>query len=171
MHLLKDKLQLRLYQQTILNTASQKNTLVVLPTGLGKTHIAAALASLRLAHGKILFLAPTKPLVAQHLKTFSEIFEPAEELTLFTGETKAESRPALWQKSKIIFSTPQTIKNDLISGKVSFDSVALLVLDEAHRATGEYAYTFLAREYAKLSQNPRILALTASPGKKERKKK
>ena len=169
MHLLKDKLQLRLYQQTILNTASQKNTLVVLPTGLGKTHIAAALASLRLAHGKILFLAPTKPLVAQHLKTFSEIFEPAEELTLFTGETKAESRPALWQKSKIIFSTPQTIKNDLISGKVSFDSVALLVLDEAHRATGEYAYTFLAREYAKLSQNPRILALTASPGKNEEK--
>ncbi|MBI4096013.1 MAG: DEAD/DEAH box helicase [DPANN group archaeon] len=169
MHLLKDKLQLRLYQQTILNTASQKNTLVVLPTGLGKTHIAAALASLRLAHGKILFLAPTKPLVAQHLKTFSEIFEPKEELTLFTGETKADSRKDLWEKSKIIFSTPQTIKNDLISGKVSFDSVALLVLDEAHRATGEYAYTFLAREYAKLSQNPRILALTASPGKNEEK--
>ncbi|MBI2041120.1 MAG: DEAD/DEAH box helicase [DPANN group archaeon] len=169
MHLLKDKLQLRLYQQTILNTASQKNTLVVLPTGLGKTHIAAALASLRLAHGKILFLAPTKPLVAQHLKTFSEIFEPKEGLTLFTGETKADSRKELWEKSKIIFSTPQTIKNDLISGKVSFDSVALLVLDEAHRATGEYAYTFLAREYAKLSQSPRILALTASPGKNEEK--
>ena len=169
MHLLKEKLNLRLYQQTILNTAVQKNTLVVLPTGLGKTHIAAALASLRLPHGKILFLAPTKPLVAQHLNTFSEIFEPKEELVLFTGETKAKLRKDLWDKSKIIFSTPQTVKNDLISGKLSFGDVALLILDEAHRATGDYAYTFLAKEYARQSAVPRILALTASPGKNEEK--
>jgi Fanconi anemia group M protein len=38
----------RLYQQTILATAVKKNTLVVLPTGLGKTNIAVLLASNRL---------------------------------------------------------------------------------------------------------------------------
>ena len=38
----------RLYQETILATASLKNTLVVLPTGLGKTNIFIMLAAQRL---------------------------------------------------------------------------------------------------------------------------
>ena len=56
--------QPRLYQETILATAASKNTLVVLPTGMGKTAIAFMLAAQRLQHyplSKILILAPTKP--------------------------------------------------------------------------------------------------------------
>ena len=72
----KEKLNLRLYQQAILATAAKKNTLVILPTGLGKTFIAVALAGLRMkGSSKILILAPTKPLVNQHLRTFSEFFD------------------------------------------------------------------------------------------------
>ena len=38
----------RLYQETILATAAQKNTLIVLPTGMGKTNIFLMLAAQRL---------------------------------------------------------------------------------------------------------------------------
>ena len=65
----------RLYQETILATAALKNTLVVLPTGMGKTGIALLLAVQRLTHfpqSKILILAPTKPLAEQHRRTFTE---------------------------------------------------------------------------------------------------
>src|SRR3989344_5654231 len=110
----KDKLDLRLYQQTILNSAINQNTLVVLPTGLGKTHIAIALSAARLKeNSKILVLAPTKPLILQHMQTFSEFFEPADKLALLTGEVSPNERKILWNDSKIIFSTPQTKINDV----------------------------------------------------------
>ena len=50
--------KLRLYQETILNTAASSNCLVVLPTGLGKTAIAAALIKNRLQNyigSKVIF--------------------------------------------------------------------------------------------------------------------
>ena len=164
MQFLKEKLNLRLYQQTVLNSTLTQNTLVVLPTGLGKTQIAIGLAALRAPQGRILMLAPTKPLVVQHFKTFSEYFLPKEEMGIVTGATKLDEREKILQSSKIIFATPQTIKHDLLSGKFSFRDFSLVVFDEAHRATGNYDYVFLAKEYIKNANIPRILALTASPG-------
>jgi ERCC4-related helicase len=77
----------RLYQETILSTCVDKNCLVVLPTGMGKTVIALMLASQRLKcfpNSKILFLAPTRPLVDQHLQTFKNHFDiDEEELAVF----------------------------------------------------------------------------------------
>ena len=70
--MLKD-FQPRLYQETILASAIDKNTLVVLPTGLGKTHIFLMLAIHRLTkfpESKILFLGPTRPLITQYYNLF-----------------------------------------------------------------------------------------------------
>jgi ERCC4-related helicase len=58
----------RLYQNRILERARQCNTLVVLPTALGKTVIALLLGIEKAEEGKIFFLAPTRPLVQQHPK-------------------------------------------------------------------------------------------------------
>ena len=166
----KDKLELRLYQQTILNSAINQNTLVVLPTGLGKTHIAIALSAARLKeNSKILILAPTKPLVLQHMQTFSEFFQPTDKLALLTGEVSPSERKIVWNNSKIIFSTPQTIRNDIIYGQIKLTDVSLIVFDEAHRAVGDYAYVFIAENYIKTIPNGKILALTASPGSEEYK--
>ncbi|MCD6371420.1 MAG: DEAD/DEAH box helicase, partial [Candidatus Aenigmarchaeota archaeon] len=63
----------RKYQENIAKTGLSKNTLVVLPTGLGKTLIAILVAIKRLnryPNSKVLMLAPTRPLCAQHQKTF-----------------------------------------------------------------------------------------------------
>jgi len=160
--------QPRLYQETILATAVKKNTLVVLPTGLGKTNIFLMLASQRLKQypkSKILFLAPTKPLVEQHLQTFQKYFDfEKEKLAVFTGQTAPEKRTELYQNKQIIFSTPQVIENDIISSRLNLQDISLLGIDEAHRAVGDYAYVFVAKQYHKKSNFPKILALTASPG-------
>ncbi len=158
----------RLYQETILSTAATRNTLVVLPTGMGKTAIAFMLAAQRLQHfplSKILLLAPTKPLVEQHLQTFKQNLQlPDEAFALFTGEVAPAKRHELWQKAKVVFSTPQGLENDILSDKISLADVSLLVFDEAHRATGDYSYNFIAKQYNSKAKYPRILALTASPG-------
>jgi Fanconi anemia group M protein len=158
----------RLYQETILSTCVEKNCLVVLPTGMGKTMIAVMLASYRLKNfpsSKILFLAPTRPLVEQHYSTFKKNLDVEEkEMAVFTGQVSPEKRGELWKQSKIIFSTPQGLENDIITNRIDLSEVSLLVFDEAHRATGDYAYAFIAKQYDKKARYPRILALTASPG-------
>ena len=158
----------RLYQQTILATAAEKNTLVVLPTGMGKTNIFLMLAAQRLKqypNSKVLFIGPTKPLIDQYFNVFKEHFEIDEnEMAIFTGMVSPEKRGELWKKSKIIFSTPQGLENDIISNRINLEEICLLGVDEAHRAVGNYAYVFVAKQFMKLSQFPRIIALTASPG-------
>lgn len=158
----------RLYQETIFNTASTKNTLVVLPTGMGKTNIFLMLAAHRLKlypNSKILFIGPTKPLIDQYITVFKKHFDIEEEkLAVFTGMVKPAKRGELWKKSKIIFSTPQGLENDIISNRINLEEVSLLGIDEAHRAVGDYAYVFVSRQYYKKARYPRLVALTASPG-------
>ncbi len=156
----------RLYQQTILGTAVSKNTLVVLPTGLGKTAIAFLLIAQRLhqyPQSKILMLAPTKPLCEQHVETLKTHLKN-ENISLFTGSVKPEKRADLWKSSQIIVSTPQGLENDIINKRINLTETSLLIVDEAHHATGEYSYVWIADQYEKRSKYARILALTASPG-------
>ena len=158
----------RLYQQTILATAAEKNTLVVLPTGMGKTNVFLMLAAQRLKqypNSKILFIGPTKPLIEQYMNVFREHFEIREdEMAVLTGMVSPEKRGELWKISKIVFSTPQGLENDIISNRINLGEVCLLGVDEAHRAVGDYAYVFVAKQYQKLARHPKIVALTASPG-------
>jgi len=165
-----NKFEPRIYQQTLFNLASKNNTLIVLPTGLGKTAIAFMLIMYRLKNypdSKVVFLAPTKPLVDQHLNTFNSLVShnfSEEEILSFNGSISPKKRQDLWNSAKVIFSTPQGFENDILSNRISFKDVSLIIFDEAHRAVGEYSYVFLASEYQKQAKNSRILALTASPG-------
>ncbi|MFA6073504.1 MAG: DEAD/DEAH box helicase [Candidatus Woesearchaeota archaeon] len=160
----------RLYQEKIFDKTTKQNTLVVLPTGLGKTAIAAMLIAHRLENypgSKILFLAPTKPLAQQHEKTLNALLNDSFKKVLFTGSVSPEKRKALWLESDIIISTPQGLENDVISRKINLENVSLLIFDEAHRAIGDYSYVFLAKNYIEKANHQRILALTASPGSNE----
>jgi len=158
----------RLYQETILATTVNHNTLVVLPTGMGKTAISMMLSVQRFKQypkSKVLILAPTRPLVEQHIETFRKHIDINKEKTnVFTGFVKPEKRAELWKTSKVIFSTPQGLENDIITNRIDLKDVSLIVFDEAHRAIGDYAYVFIAKQYHKKAKYPRILALTASPG-------
>jgi ERCC4-related helicase len=158
----------RKYQSEIYEVCKDKNCLVVLPTGIGKTLIALMLAINRkkaFPLSKILFLAPTKPLAQQHLDYFKKhLPELFAELELFTGKIDASKRRKIWQTAEIIFSTPQCIGNDLKKRLYDLSEVSLLIEDECHRCLKNYAYTYIAQEYHKQAKNSRILGLTASPG-------
>lgn len=158
----------RLYQETILAVAATSNCLVVLPTGLGKTGVALMLAVQRLTQypdSKILMLAPTKPLCDQHGDTFRKHLNlPEDKIVVFTGSVAPEKRGELWKEAQIVVSTPQGLENDVINHRIDLAEVSLLCFDEAHHATKEYSYVWLAQQYEKLAKFPRILALTASPG-------
>lgn len=158
----------RLYQQTILATAVLKNTLVVLPTGMGKTNIFVMLAAQRLKqypNSKILMLGPTRPLIDQYRAVFESNFEiPKEKLATFTGQVSPEKREKLWKECQIFFSTPQGLENDIINSKINLKEVSLLGFDEAHKAVGDYSYVWIAKKYTELSKFPRIIGMTASPG-------
>ena len=88
-----------------------------------------------------------------------------------TGKITPTERRAVWNNShiKLIFATPEVVKNDIEENRTSLRDFILLVFDEAHRAVKDYAYTFVANEYIKQSIHPVILALTASPGSQKQR--
>ena len=80
---------LRDYQFNIIHKALFTNTLVCLPTGLGKTFIAAVVMYnfyRWYPNGKIVFLAPTKPLVTQQIEACHNVMGiPQEHSAEMTG--------------------------------------------------------------------------------------
>jgi len=156
------------YQKSILETAKENNTLVILPTGIGKTLIALMLSIERIKkfpRKKVLILAPTKPLVEQHLESFKkQLPELFAELDIFTGAVNAKKRKEIWRTAEIIFSTPQCIANDVRKGLYNLEEVSLLVIDEAHRCLKNYDYTYVSKAYKEQAKDQRIMGLTASPG-------
>lgn len=161
-------LEKREYQVRILETAKKMNTLVVLPTGMGKTPLAIMLAADRLEKypdSKVLILAPTRPLCAQHEKSFRDIMDlPKNHIVLVTGKIPPQNRYWYYRNARIISATPQTIKNDLQSNTLNLKRFSLLVVDEVHRAVKGYAYPYVVKRYMEQSEYPRVLGLTASPG-------
>ena len=165
----KNQILYRDYQKSIVTKCRNQNSLVVLPTGLGKTIIGIILVSnclKKYPKAKMIILAPTRPLVSQHQASCEKFLDvDLEEITLFTGKIPPEKRILLFQSSRIIISTPQVIKNDLMRGRYDLTQVSLIIFDEAHKTRGNYAYNFISNEYINTCTDPLILGLTASPGK------
>ncbi|PPQ76176.1 hypothetical protein CVT26_009353 [Gymnopilus dilepis] len=156
------------YQFNIVKNSLFENTLVALPTGLGKTFIAGVvmLNYYRwFPDGKVIFVAPTKPLVAQQVQACHETCGiPAVDRTEMNGEVPAAIRAKLWEDRRVFFMTPQTLVNDVKANRCDVSSIVLLVIDEAHRATGDYAYNQAIRKITAMNPHFRVLALTATPG-------
>lgn len=160
--------QVRGYQFNILQKAMFHNTLVALPTGLGKTFIAAVVMFNYwrwFPNSKIIFMAPTRPLVTQQIEAcFSICGLPQQDTVDISGSTSPEKRVDFWKTKRVFFSTPQTVDNDLNSNSCPGEKIVCLVIDEAHKATGNYSYVKVIRKLSKKNKQFRVLALTATPG-------
>jgi Fanconi anemia group M protein len=163
--LLKEKaVERRMFQLELASSALQRSTLVVLPTGLGKTVVALMVLLARLDRGKVLFLAPTRPLVEQHASFLENVLFDSSMVISFTGEITPERRREMWEEARVIVSTPQVVENDLLSRRISLRNVSCIIFDEAHRAVGNYAYVYIAERYQREGEDRLVLGITASPG-------
>lgn len=184
--------QLRQYQFNITRASLFKNTLVcvnscsqermqltlesvqfqvVLPTGLGKTFIAAVTMYNMFRwypNGKIIFMAPTRPLVAQQIDACYQIMGiPKEDTAELTGKQVKKKRAIEWRTKRVFYATPQVVWSDLNDPDINFplNDVKLLVIDEAHKAKGKYAYVEVVQSMAARNKAFRVLALSATPGR------
>jgi ERCC4-related helicase len=154
----------RQYQLDIARHALSRNTAVILPTGLGKTIIAFLLMA-DILPKRILFLAPTKPLVQQHYESCRKFLTVDEQaIQMLVGNISAKKRTAIFNQATIIIATPQTIQNDLENKRYALNGFGLVIFDEMHHAVERYAYVTIAKHC-----RCRILGLTASPGSKKKK--
>ena len=92
----------------------------------------------------------------QHMDTFRRMMRlPEDDFALLTGRTPADFREAVWNgRSRMVFATPQVVRNDLLAKRMTLNGFGLLVFDECHRSVKEYAYTEIASQYAKTSDVP-----------------
>ena len=167
----KNTIEGRRYQQNLaMNVLKKGNTMIIAPTAMGKTVVAALITAERLKNfenSKILILAPSKPLTLQHEKSFKEFINSS--VVSLTGNDKPADRKQLWQDNQVICATPQTIESDIISRLYDFKDVSLIIFDECHHAVGSYSYVYLAQKYVQQAKDQLILGLTASPGWEEKK--
>jgi len=164
-----DSIEVRDYQINLAQQAKTENSLVVLPTGLGKTTIALHVIAdyLSKRKGGILFLAPTRVLVNQHYEFLKKTVR-LDDITLITGEDLLAKRKKLWINS-IICATPEIVRNDIVRKIVDVNQFSLVIFDEAHRAVGDYAYATIAEQLN--IDSTRILGMTATlPSEKEKAK-
>ncbi|ERH00085.1 MAG: ERCC4-like helicase [Haloquadratum sp. J07HQX50] len=157
----------RRYQLELAGTAQNAHTLVCLPTGLGKTTVSLLVTATRIQStgGKAVLLAPTKPLVQQHAEFYRNALSiPDENIIVFTGEVRPDDRKDIWDDAQVVIATPQVIENDLIGNRISLSTVTHLTFDECHRATGDYAYVYIAERYHSDASAPLVTAMSASPG-------
>jgi len=174
--------QARAYQLDSVRAGLGANTLLVLPTGTGKTPIAWMVVAQRLLEMReryassstkksrpwILIVAPTNPLVVQHHRDANKWLELGEgEIVALTGKVSPEKRQPIYDDATVVISTPQVIRNDVNSGSLSLTDCVLLIADEAHHSTGNHAMAQVGDLYSESATNSLVLACTASPGSTE----
>ena len=169
--LVPEAIQARAYQLQAVDDAMAGSMLLILPTAAGKTAVAWLSIAERLERtgGWALMIAPTVALSHQHLENAIPVLSNAAELNPITlsGQQPASRRPALWGGSRLVFATPQVVRNDVGNGVLSLADCSILVVDEAHHCTGEHAMAEVAEMYTSQSENKLILATTASPGSRK----
>jgi ERCC4-related helicase/ERCC4-type nuclease len=164
---LREGVEARAYQLRSLERILTFSTLMVMPTGFGKTAVEWMVMAEYLRRGatKIVLVAPTTGLVDQQCTMAKERLNVnPERIIAYTGDTAPELRKTLWEEATVVMATPQVIRNDAMNTIIDLATVDLLIMDEAHHATGNHAYAQVGTLYQRAHPQGRVLAATASPG-------
>ncbi len=157
----------RAYQLEAVDVALSSSTLLVLPTAAGKTAVAwmAIAEMLERTNGWALMIAPTAALVKQHFDDLELVFDKDSTKPIsMSGAIPPSKREGMWNKGRLVVSTPQVVRNDVNRGLLDLSDCCLLIIDEAHHSTGERAEAQVADLYLELANEPLIIGMTASPG-------
>ncbi|NLF25868.1 MAG: DEAD/DEAH box helicase, partial [Deltaproteobacteria bacterium] len=113
------------FQSTAIATVlNGEDTLVVAPTGAGKTYIALrAIEAMLQLHCKSVYTTPLKALSNTKYTDLKRRFEPAHTVGLLTGDRKIDT------DADVVVATTEIYRNELYR---SYGRFALVVLDEVH---------------------------------------
>ncbi|KHJ32954.1 putative rnase3 domain-containing protein [Erysiphe necator] len=167
----------RSYQIEMFEECQKKNIIIAMDTGSGKTHIAVMKIKFeldRMPRNKIIwFLTPTVSLCFQQYNYIQsqirsseiKILSSSDNVDRWTEQTVWDS---VLKNVEIVVSPYQILLDALTHGFVKFDSLALLVLDEAHNCIKKSPGARIMNSFyhPQKSQGlyvPQILGLTASP--------
>jgi ERCC4-related helicase len=143
-------------------------TLIVLPAGLGTANIALLVAAerLRQAGGFVLVLSPTRKLVRKLAEAFTRGLadQAATRVEAVTGSTPKAARVEAFGRAWVVVTTPETVVAEVEAGRLALDRCSLLIVDEAHRAVGAFAYAEAVRALRRDRPRALVLGLTASQG-------
>jgi len=166
--LVDNEIEARAYQLEATNASLASSTLLVLPTAMGKTAVQwmTIAETLRSTNGMALLLAPTNALVDQQHRGLERVMNlpDGESIARMTGSIPPAKRKGSWEEHRIVVATPQVVRNDAIKGILDLSKVSILVVDEAHRATGNAAVAQVGDLLIEANEKATILGATASPG-------
>uniref|UniRef100_A0A673FND9 RNA helicase n=1 Tax=Sinocyclocheilus rhinocerous TaxID=307959 RepID=A0A673FND9_9TELE len=190
----KRNIVLRDYQMEVARPAlEEKNIIICLPTGSGKTRVAVYITKEHLERkkqtgqpGKVVVLVNKVPLVEQHYKAeFGRFLKHQYSVERVSGASQLKiSFPQIMEQNDIIICTAQILENSLAKAKngdedgIKLSQFTLMVIDECHHTKKGGVYNHIMIRYLKQKhQNqllkkqekspvplPQILGLTASPG-------
>ncbi|XP_056005193.1 antiviral innate immune response receptor RIG-I-like isoform X2 [Ostrea edulis] len=177
----KEKLELRSYQMELARPSLEgKNSVIVAPTGSGKTHVALYIIKDHMEkiksrrHPKVIFLVEQSALAEQQGKQCMT-YLPCK-VKVITGESQRNERMKSlneWiERRDLLVVTAQILLNALRDGTVNVTDFSLLVFDECHHANDNHSYNMIMNRYLdikfqddeKAKNLPMIVGLTASVG-------
>ncbi|XP_028390591.1 uncharacterized protein LOC114515528 [Dendronephthya gigantea] len=161
------------YQRELFLAVMRGNTLIYLPTGSGKTLVAAMVFSCmkQLNPSKLMvFLVDRVPLAYQQSAYFKSQL-PHMEVRTLTGEMIPFLKKNVYQgldegTVDILVLTHQILLDSLESSIILLSNISVLAFDEAHHCNGNHPYNKILNTFydnTPDSFKPLVLGLTASP--------
>ena len=173
-------LTLRVYQQRVVDSVGGQNAIIKMPTGSGKTFVAAELIQRRLSKSdreepmngkKALFLVPSVRLVEQQADAIQSWCGGRYAVGQYHGNKGVPS----YDSFRILVSTPEAFRllqaSNSEFGDLDWGSFAICVFDEVHHVLGKHPYRRLAqgiKSWSELNSEthdpPQIVGVSASLG-------
>jgi ERCC4-related helicase len=147
----------------------EKDLLVVLPTGSGKTLIAELRTALSLAQGKqVVWILPTRPLVRQAKRNLRSAFTgmdvSVEELPITEDFIPYQFAESLPKRRYIAVTTPERLASLIRTRKEVLDNIGLVVVDEAQilfDSNRGAAIEHVVQEMQRLVRDFRLILMSA----------
>ncbi|CBX93957.1 similar to dicer-like protein 1 [Plenodomus lingam JN3] len=169
------------YQTELFLRAKDQNTIAVLDTGSGKTHIATLLLRHVLedelehratggAPRIAIFLVDSVNLVFQQANVLKcGLDQNVESIcgSMGTSLWNKSTWDKHFQKNMVIVCTAEVLVQCVMHSFITMAQINLLIFDEAHHAKNNHPYARIMKDYyvqeLNLSKRPRIFGMTASP--------